>query len=209
MTKFSSVDALFTRTPEGWTFNSPYPRILRPSSAYLLTDTQKAALEERLNRGHLMLLVLAFMLVVLSVVPVLVRFPDFVHQLEAGMSWAWFLFCVNTIVVATVLIPTIVFANHRAVRPALRTARRIGPAQRDWLGFIKEDDQAVHGRKSAKVVSIWIALLFLMSAYGTIVSALVVPAGALTLFGIVVSWLMTLWYAALLAFKLRAQRSRP
>jgi hypothetical protein len=29
------------------------------------------------------------------------------------------------------------------------------------------------------------------------------------LFGIVVSWLATLWYAALLAFKLRAQRSGP
>src|SRR5215813_6886219 len=30
MPKFSSVDVLFKRTPEGWTFKSAYPRIFRP-----------------------------------------------------------------------------------------------------------------------------------------------------------------------------------
>jgi len=60
-------------------------------------------------------------------------------------------------------------------------------------------------RKSARVLIIWIALLLLLSAYGTIVNALVPARSVLMLFGIVVSWLVTLWYAALLAFKLRAQ----
>ena len=54
MPKFSSVDVLFTRTPEGWTFKSAYPRIFRSLSTYLLTDAQKEAFEQRLNRYVLM-----------------------------------------------------------------------------------------------------------------------------------------------------------
>jgi hypothetical protein len=64
-------------------------------------------------------------------------------------------------------------------------------------------------RKPAKALIIWIALGLLFSAYGTIVYALVIPArSVLMLFAMVVSWSATLWYAALLVFKLRAQRSR-
>jgi hypothetical protein len=210
MPKFSSVEVLFKRTPEGWTFNSPYPRILGPRSAYLLTESQKATLEERLNRVHLVILVLAFMLVALSVVPVLVRFPDFAHQLEAGTPWAWLLFSVNVIVVATVLIPAIIFAQYIAVRPVLRAASRIGSAQTDWIGFsiLLEMIKRYTERKSVKALIIWISILLLLSAYGTIVSAVVPAWSVLTLFGIVVSWSVTLCYAALLAFKLRAQRLR-
>jgi len=63
-------------------------------------------------------------------------------------------------------------------------------------------------RKSAKVLIIWSGLLLLFSTYNSIVYALVVPArSVLMLFATVVSWLATLWYAALLAFKLRVQRS--
>jgi hypothetical protein len=47
MPKFSSVDVLFKRTPEGWTFNSSYPGIFGPLSTYLLTDVQKVALEQQ------------------------------------------------------------------------------------------------------------------------------------------------------------------
>ena len=46
-------------------------------------------------------------------------------------------------------------------------------------------------------------------AYGTIVYTFVPARSVLMLIGIVVSWLATLWYAALLAFKLSAQRSGP
>src|SRR5215831_16831800 len=121
MPGFSSVDVLFTRTPEGWTFNSPHPRFFGRPSAYLLTDSQKATLEERLNRVHLMLLVFAFTLVAFGVVPVVVRFPDFAHQLEAGTPWALFLMCVIAIVIATVLVPAILFANYRGVQPVAMT----------------------------------------------------------------------------------------
>ena len=36
MPKFASVDILFKCTPEGWTFNSSYPRIFGPPPTYLL-----------------------------------------------------------------------------------------------------------------------------------------------------------------------------
>jgi hypothetical protein len=39
MPKFSLVDALFTRTLEGWTFNSSYPRIFGRPWTYLLTSS--------------------------------------------------------------------------------------------------------------------------------------------------------------------------
>ena len=48
MPKFTSVDVLFTRAPEGWTFNSSYPRIFGRPWTYLLTEAQKETLEERL-----------------------------------------------------------------------------------------------------------------------------------------------------------------
>jgi hypothetical protein len=63
-------------------------------------------------------------------------------------------------------------------------------------------------RKSAKVLIIWFVFLLLFSAYGTILDALVIPApSVLTRVATVGSWLATLCYAALLVFKLRAQRS--
>jgi polyferredoxin len=135
MPKFSSVDVLFKRTPEGWTFNSSYPRIFGRPSIYLLTDAQKAALEERLNRVMLMVLVLVCMLVVLCVVVLFIMVPDFAHRLDAGSLGAWFLLCVVSIVLTTaVILPAILFARHRVVRPVLGAARRIGPAQPEQPG---------------------------------------------------------------------------
>jgi hypothetical protein len=209
MPKFSSVDVLFKRTPEGWTFNSSYPGIFGPLSTYLLTDLQKAALEQRLNRFVLMSLVSVFMLVALGDF-VLFRVPDFADRLEAGSPKAWLLVCVWIVIASTLIIPAIFFIRHRVIQPTLRTARRIGPAQPYRLGFIlTEMIKRYTERKSAKVLIIWIALLLLLSAYGTLVDALVIPARSiLMLFTTVVSWLVTLCYAALLVFKLRAQRSR-
>jgi hypothetical protein len=204
MPKFSSVDVLFKRTPKGWTFNSSYPRIFGPWSTYLLTDAQKAALEQRLNRYVLISLVLAFMLVGLGDFTLIIMVPD----LDAGSPKAWLLVCVVGIVVAIPLIPALFFIRHRVIEPVLCTARRVGPAQPDRLGFILiEMIKRYTERKSAKVLIIWIALLLLLSAYDTI-GALVVPTRSfLMLLATVLSWLATLCCAALLVFKLRAQRS--
>jgi hypothetical protein len=207
MPKFSSVDVLFKRTPEGWTFNASYPRFFGRPSTYLLTDLQKAALEQRLNRFVLMTLVSVFMLSALGDF-VLFRVPDFADQLEAGSPKAWLLVvCVPSALIT----PAIFFIRHRVIQPTLRTARRIGPAERDWLGFILlvETIKRSMERKSVRVLIIWTVLLLLLSAWGTIVDALVAPAPSfLVVFVNVVSWLATLCCATLLVFKLRAQRSR-
>jgi hypothetical protein len=201
------VDVLFKRTPEGWTFNSSYPRIFfGPWSTYLLTDAQKAALEQRLNRYVLMSIVLAFMLVGLGDFTLIIMVPD----LDASSPKAWLLVCVVGIVVAIPLIPVLFFFRHRVIEPVLSTARHVGPAQPDRLGFIvlKDMIKRYTERKSANFLIIWIALLLLLSADNTIRYALVIPArGFSLLFLVVALWLVTLWYAALLVFKLRAQRS--
>lgn len=210
MRRLSSVEVQFKRAQEGWTFNSSYPRVFGQPSIYLLTDAQKAALEESLYRVVLWSRVLAFVLVGLSVFA-LFMVPDFANRLDAGSPGMWLLVCVVSIVLASVLVPLVLFIRHRAIQPVLRAARYIGPAQPDWLGFVilKDMVKLYMERKSVKVLIIWTALLLLFSTYNAAVYALLLPArSALILFGIVVSWLATLWYAALLAFKLRAQSSQ-
>src|SRR5258707_13590550 len=103
MPKFTSVDVLFTRAPEGWTFNSSYPRIFGRPWTYLLTEAQKEALEQRLNRFVLMSLVLVIMLVALGDF-VLFRVPGFADGLEAGLPVGWFLGVVGWIIIASTLI---------------------------------------------------------------------------------------------------------
>jgi hypothetical protein len=208
MPKFASVDILFKRAPEGWTFNSSYPRIFGPPSTYLLTDAQKAALEQRLNRVVLMSHVLVFVLIALGVFALFIV-PDFADQLEAGSPGAWLLACVVWIVLAATLITAIFFIRHRVIESVLCTARRLGSAQPSRLGFaLIEMIKRYTEMKSAKVLMIWIAVALLFSAYDTIVYVLVIPARSiLMLFVTIVFWLATLCYAALLVFKLRAQRS--
>ena len=209
MPRFSSVDVLFTRTPEGWTFNSPYPRFFGRPSIYLRTEAQKETLENRLNRFVLRSTFLVFMFVALVVVPVLVSFPDFLDQLEAGSPEAWLLACAVYIVpMSALILPAVFFVRHRILQLTLGAARCIGPAQPDRLGFIfvKKVIMRYTERKSVKVLIILTTFLFVLSTYATISYALVPARTVLTLFGIVLTWLVTLWYAALLVFKLRSQR---
>ena len=86
-----------SRAPrKGGTFKSAYPLIFRPLSTHLLTDAQKEALEQRLNRYVLMSLVSAFMLVGL------VDFTLFivVRDLDADTPTSWLRVGVVGIVVA-------------------------------------------------------------------------------------------------------------
>ncbi len=193
MPKFTSVDVLFAHTPEGWTFNSSYPRFFGRPWTYLLTEAQKEALEERLNHVALMIPVLVFMFVALSaVLGAFGLFHDFVHRLEAGSPGSWLLACVVYVVLTSALISALFFVRHRVIESVLRTARRIGPAQPDWLGFIilKKMIRRYMERKSAKILIIWFVFLLLFSAYGTILDALVIPApSVLTLFATVGSLL--------------------
>jgi hypothetical protein len=81
---------------KGGTFKSAYPLIFRPLSTHLLTDAQKEALEQRLNRYVLMSLVPAFMLAGL------VDFTLFImaRDLDAGSPTSWLRVGVVGIVVA-------------------------------------------------------------------------------------------------------------
>src|SRR5258708_22413017 len=196
MPKFTSVDVLFTRAPEGLTFNSSYPRIFGRPWTYLVTEAQKEALEQRLNRFVLMSLVLVSRLVALGHF-VLFRFPGFADRLEAGSPEAWLLVFVVWIVIAsTLIIPAIFFIRHRVIQSTLRTAMRIGPAQPDWLRFIIL--KKMIRRKSANVLILWRALLLLFHAYGTIIYAWDIPAPrALMLFSTVPASLAALFYASL------------
>jgi hypothetical protein len=208
MPEFSSVDVLFKRTTEGWTFNSPYPRLFGRPSTYLLTNAQKSALQERLNRLMLMSLVLAFVLAGLGDFTLIIVVPDFGDEFRAGSPVAWLLVGVVGIVVASAFIPAIFFIRHRVIEPVLCTARCLGPAQPQGLGILIEMIKRYTERKSVKAMIIWIALLLFLSAYNTIVDTLVVRSPSfLMLFTAVLTWLVTLCYATLLVFKLRAQRS--
>jgi hypothetical protein len=184
MPKFSSVDVLFTRTPEGWTFNAPYPRFFSRPSTYLLTDAEKATLEQRLGRSVLILQSVSLMMVMASAVLMSFWVPHLMDGLDAGSLDAWLLFFLLVIVLAIALIPAIFFVRHRVVQSVLCAARRIGPAQPDWLGFIilKKVIRRYTERKSAKALIIWSGLLLLFSTYNSIVYALVVPARSVRCF---------------------------
>src|SRR5262249_32246941 len=134
-------DALFKRAPEGWTFNSPYPRIFsRRRWTYLLTDVEKETLAWRLRRFLPRVQALVLGVCVLAAVPLAfwLPLPDLVRQLVAGSPAAWLLLSHVVLVLTGVLVPVIGIAHYRLVEPVLRTARRIGPAPQ-WTDF---NDQA-------------------------------------------------------------------
>lgn len=143
MPKFSSVDVLFKRAPEGWTFISSYPRIFGPPSTYVLTGTQKVALEERLNRfALLMSLAPVFISLVLGVFASFLLL-DLADQLEAGSPGAWLLVSVVFIVFTSAPVSAIFLIRPIVIEPVLSTARRIGPAQPYGLGILIESSSGI------------------------------------------------------------------
>jgi len=84
-------DALFKRAPEGWTFNSPYPRIFSQRRwTYLLTDVEKERLAGRLRRFLPLVQALVLGVCVLAAVPLAfwLPLPDLVRQLVVGSPGA-------------------------------------------------------------------------------------------------------------------------
>jgi uncharacterized membrane protein (DUF485 family) len=163
MPKFSLVDVLFKRAPEGWTFISSYPRIFGPPSTFVLTDAQKAALEKRLNR-----FVLLMSLVVVSISLILgvfasFMFPDLADQLEAGSPGAWLLVSVVFVVLTSAPVSAIFLIRPRVIEPVLCTARRVGPAQPYGFGILIEIIKRYTEIKSSKVLIIWIVVLLLVT----------------------------------------------
>jgi hypothetical protein len=117
-------EALFKRAPDGWTFNSPYPRLLWRPSTYLLTDAQKAILLERLRRALRVVRLLRFFVVptcLLILVTTTFLVPHLLDSLNAGSLGAWLLFSLLVLFLASVLIPLIGIIHYSAVQPVLRT----------------------------------------------------------------------------------------
>ena len=172
MPNFVSVDVLFTRTPEGWTFNSSYPRIFGRPWTYLLTEAQKETLEERLNRLALMTHVGVCVLIALGAFA-LFMVHDFANQLLAGSLESLLLACIVWIALWGALVHVLFFVRSRVIRPTLGAASCVGPAQPNRLGFIilREMIRRYTERKSAKILIVWTALLFLFSTYDAIVYA--------------------------------------
>jgi len=202
-------NALFKRAPEGWTFSSPYPRIFsRRRWSYLLTDVEKERLAGRLRRGFRMLRLVAFGVWVLAVVPLafwLPAFwlPDLLRQLVAGSPGAWLLLSLVVLVLMGVLVPAIGIAHYRLVEPVLRAVRRIGPASYERISMIKLQADM----RSASGLIVRSVLALLACGLGAYLSLYPSRGAELLLVSSVAMGLVTVWHAALLVVKLRAQRS--
>src|SRR5262245_66142074 len=96
--RFSALEAaLFKRTPEGWTFDAPYPpNGSRRRWTYLLTDTQKERLTEGLRLWMRTTTLVVVGLIILGAIPLAIwrtKVPDLLKGLLAGSSGAWLLVC--------------------------------------------------------------------------------------------------------------------
>src|SRR5215813_6257494 len=214
--RFSALEAaLFKRTPTGWTFDSPYPRVFSQRRwTYLLTDAQK----ERLTKGVRLWMRAATLvvvgLIILEAIPLAIWLPklpnlqDLLRWLLAGSPGGWLLLCFVFVLVCGTPLATVFIAQKRWVHPVLRDARRIGPAGPvSALRLMAETTSA--GELRRRIIGITLALLASVIAAG--VAAYLSPSSfdaELLLVMAILFGLLDLWYAAVLGIKLRVERSR-
>jgi hypothetical protein len=112
--RFSALEAVvFKQTPEGWTFDSPYPRIFsRRRSTYLLTDVEKERLAGRLRRGLRKVQIVIFGVCVLAAVSLAFWLPDVLRALRAGSPAAWLLFFLVLVSIGGMLASAVVITHH-------------------------------------------------------------------------------------------------
>jgi hypothetical protein len=218
--RFSALeDALFKRTPEGWTFDSLYPRIFSPRRwTYLLTDAQKERLAERLRHGLRTAYLVTIGSCVLAAIPLTFWFPklpDLLRSLMAGLPRAWLLLCLVYLLTCCTLV-TAVFINHyRLVHPVLRDARRMGPADSVWSIRLMAETTSARAL-GGRIVLVTLALLAcgllaFVAAYlsRSLDAELLLTVAAL--FGLVAVCmtvffgLAAAWYVTVFVVKLRAQ----
>jgi hypothetical protein len=131
--RFSALEALlFKRTPEGWTFDSPYPRIFSQRRwTYQLTDAQKERLTAGLRLWMRTATLVVIGLIILGAIPLAIwrtELQDLLRGLLAGSSGAWLLVCLVLVLLYGTLVSAVFVAQKRWFDPVLRDARRIGPA---------------------------------------------------------------------------------
>jgi hypothetical protein len=218
--RFSALeDALFKRTPEGWTFDSPYPRIFsRRRWTYLLMDAQKERFTERLRRGLRTMYLVTIGSCVLAAILIAFWFPslpDLLRSLMAGSPRAWLLLCLVYLLPCGALV-AVVFINHyRLVHPVLRDARRIGPAGPGWsIRLMAETTSgtALAGRIALVTLGLLACgLLAFVAAYlsrsldAELLLTMVALFGFVAVCMAVFFGLAAVWYVTVFVVKLRAQ----
>ena len=214
-------DTLFKRTPEGWAFDSPYPRIFSwRRRTYLLTDAQKERLAERLRRRMRKMrvaIVGSSFLLAIALAFWIRKLPDFLHSLLAGSPRAWLLLCLAYVLTCFTLVTLVPIAQYRLVHPVLRAARLmvVGPA--GPLVPIRLVAETTSARAlTGRLILVTLALLACgLSAYlAAYLSPSLDTELLLTLnvvFGLAAAWMAVLfalaavWYVTVLAVKLKAQ----
>ena len=197
-------DALFKRAPDGWTFSSPYPRIFsRRRSTYLLTELEKERLAGGVRRCLRTTRLVIFGVCVLAAVPLAFWLPDMLRLLLTGSPGAWLLLCLVVLLIGGILPSAIVITHYRLVHPVLHTARWIGPADAvSGIGLLAETT-------SARRRILRVALAFLTCGLMAYLTAYVPPsspdADVLLTLSVLIG-LASVWDAALLVVKLKAQR---
>lgn len=212
--RFSALEAVvFKQTPEGWTFDSPYPRVFsRRRWTYLLTNAQKERLTEGLRRCMRTAALLTIGFVILLAIPLafwLPKLPDLLRWLLAGSPGVWLLLCLALVLVYGTLATAVFIAQKRWLHPVLSDARRIGPAGPLSALRLMAATMAV-GELRRRIIEITLALL--ACGFFACVTAYLSPSSLdaellqvmAVLFG-----LIDVFYVAVLVFKLREEMSPP
>jgi len=167
--RFSALeDLLFKRTPEGWTFDAPYPpNGSRRRWTYLLTDTQKERLTEGLRLWMRTTTLVVVGLIILGAIPLAIwrtKVPDLLKGLLAGSSGAWLLVCLVLVLLCVTLVSAVFVAQKRWFDPVLREARRIGPAHSVSLTKLTAETTSVRELRSQIIREILALLACVMAA---------------------------------------------
>jgi hypothetical protein len=189
-------DVLLKRVPEGWTFDSNYPRpFARQRWTYLLTEKEKdtLALGFRMIRWILWLDVLAVFLVIA------ICDPNLAVHLALGWPRAWLLFFLLVLLLAG----TLFLAYYLFIWRPLRTARRIGRAPHlSTIMFIAD-------RYTVRTLIVWMIISLLVCGYGALgllLSPLPAVDARIILVETTLVGLVAISALALLVVKLRARR---
>ena len=215
-----ALSKMFKRTPEGWTFDSPYPRIFSQRRwTYLLTDAQKESLAERLRRRmrKMQLVIVGFgFLLAVPLTFWFTKLPDFLRSLLAGSPGAWLLLCLVYVTLATLVFITAFITHYRLVHPMLRDAHRIRPASPLLPIRLMAETMAARFLTGRLILVTFALLACGLSAYVAAYLSRSLDAGLMlildVLFGLSAVWmagffgLAAVWYATVLVVKLGAQR---
>jgi hypothetical protein len=212
--RFSALEtSLFKQTPEGWTFDSPYPRIFsRRRWTYLLTNAQKEMLTEGLRRCVRTAALMTIGFAILVAIPLafwLPKLPDLLRWLLAGSPSVWLLLCLALVLVYGTLATAVLIAQKRWFHPVLRDARRIGPAGPLSALRLMAETTAV-GELRRRIIGITLALL-VCGLFACVTAYLSPPAldAELLVVMAVLFGLLDVWYVGVLVLKLRGERSPP